>query len=61
MYKYIYVKIGNESLIRSVFTQHRDIINKYAEKGYRYVGFIPVRSNNYGRIIEMDLIFETQK
>lgn len=58
MLKYEYVKVDNEALIASKFTQHRDAINEYAQKGYRYVGFIPIKSDSYGRIKEMDLIFE---
>ena len=61
MYKYEYVKIDNEALITSKFTVHREIIDTYAQKGFRYVGFVPIKSDSYGRIKEMDLIFETQK
>jgi len=61
MFKYEYVTIDNEALIASKFTQHRDIIDKYAKKGYRYVGFVPTKSDGYGRIKKMDLIFENQE
>lgn len=61
MYKYEYVKIHNDKLVSSVFTKHRAVIAEYAEKGYRYVGFIPIKSNSAGKIREMDLIFETQE
>ena len=37
---------------------HREIIDKYAEMGYRYVGYIPTNFGPYGRIIHVDLIFE---
>ena len=41
--------------------EHRDIIDEYAEKGYRYVGFIPTDMTDHGKIITMDLIFEIEK
>ena len=61
MFKYEYVKIENEGVLGSKFTQHRDIIAKYAKNGYKYIGFIPIKSDGYGRIKEIDLIFEKQE
>ena len=61
MFKYEYVKVGNEGVFGSKFIQHRDIIDKYAKNGYRYAGFIPIKSDSYGRIKEIDLIFEKQE
>lgn len=61
MFKYEYVKVVNEALMNSKFTQHRDVIDDYAKRGFRYVGFIPAKSDGYGRIREMDLIFEKQE
>ena len=60
MFKYEYVQIDNEALIASKFTKHRDIIDEYAKRGYRYAGFVPIKSDGYGRIKEMDLIFEKE-
>ena len=37
---------------------HRSIIDEYAQKGYKYVGFIPTDIAEYGKIKNMDLIFE---
>lgn len=37
---------------------HRTIINEYAAKGYRYVGFIPTSMTSGGNLVEIDLIFE---
>ena len=41
------------------YTEHRRIIDEYADKGYRYVGQIPAEITANG-IMQMDLIFETQ-
>ena len=38
--------------------EHRTIIDQYAAKGYRYAGFIPTNMSDYGKIKDMDLVFE---
>ena len=38
--------------------EHRQIIDEYAAKGYRYVGYIPTEMTGHGQILEMDLVFE---
>jgi len=38
----------------------RSIIDKRAEAGWRYVGFIPTAQRATGRIEEIDLIFEKE-
>lgn len=40
------------------FDDHHRVINKSAEKGLRYIGWIPVLMDGYGHIKEIDLIFE---
>ena len=35
-------------------------INEMSKKGYRYVGFVPVRQRGTGHIEIMDLVFEKQ-
>ena len=34
------------------------IIDEYAAKGYRYVGYSPTNISDYGKIKDMDLVFE---
>jgi len=55
-YEYVHIKIGR--FIGAKIDDHRDIINKNAERGYRYVGYIPTNIDSYGKIKEIDLIFE---
>ena len=55
-YEYVEVKIGK--FLGAKSEEHRQIIDDYASKGYRYVGYIPTHLNDYGKIIKMDLIFE---
>ena len=36
------------------------IIDEYAAKGYRYVGYIPTNIDVYGKMDNIDLIFELE-
>ena len=58
MKKYEYVSIYINRFVGAISEEHRQIIDEYAAKGYRYVGFIPTKLSDYGKIKEMDLIFE---
>ena len=40
--------------------EYRSVIEKRALKGWRYVGYIPVKQRGSGHIQEMDLIFEKE-
>ena len=55
-YEYVNVKIGK--FIGAKSEEHRQIIDEYASKGYRYVGYIPTDISDYGKIKDMDLVFE---
>lgn len=61
MKKYEYVEVYIDKIIGSRSDSHREIIDEYAKKGYKYVGFIPVSMSNYGKIRKMDLVFEKDK
>ena len=39
---------------------YRSIINKRAELGWRYVGYIPTKQRGTGHTQELDLIFEKE-
>ena len=39
---------------------YREIIDRKAKEGWRYVGYIPTRQRGTGHIEEMDLIFEKE-
>ncbi|MDD6317198.1 MAG: DUF4177 domain-containing protein, partial [Clostridia bacterium] len=55
-YEYVNVHIGKFCGAKS--EEHRQIIDEYAAKGYRYVGYIPTNISDYGKIKDMDLVFE---
>ena len=61
MAKYEYVTIDNEKRVGGKFTLHRETINEYAKKGYKYVGYIPTKLSDMGKFTEIDLIFEVQE
>lgn len=58
MKRYEYVRIKGDKFVGAKFEEHRGIINEYAVKGYSYVGYIPVNMTDYGKLKEIDLIFE---
>ncbi|MEA4816882.1 MAG: DUF4177 domain-containing protein [Lachnospiraceae bacterium] len=58
-YEYVTVKTGR--FIGAKCMEHKEIIDEYALKGFRYVGFIPTIMNDYGKIKELDLIFEIKE
>ncbi len=58
MKKYEYVHIEISKFIGARSEDHRLIIDEYAKKGFRYVGFIPTDISDYGKFKELDLIFE---
>ncbi len=60
MYTYEYERIYAEGIIRLKIENHRDVIIRRAEDGWRYAGYIPVKQNGDGMIMEMDLIFEKE-
>lgn len=58
MKKYEYVRMTGSKFAGAKFEQHREIIDKYAAKGFSYIGYIPVIIAEYGKFKEIDLIFE---
>lgn len=58
MKHYEYVNVHIATLFGAKSNEHRQIIDEYALKGYRYVGYIPTDISDYGKIKKMDLIFE---
>lgn len=67
-YKYEYEEVKNSfngiglfnGNIYDMDEDHKEIINKRAEAGWRYVGFIPTLQRGTGHIQKMDLVFEKE-
>ena len=58
MKTYEYVRIHISKFIGAKSEGHRQIIDDYAARGYRYVGYIPTDLSDYGKKKAMDLIYE---
>ena len=60
MYEYKYVTLdGKSGLMHERFEEHRACIDRYAAKGWRYAGWVPVEITS-GAMTRMDLIFERE-
>ena len=60
MYKYDYVTVVGEGVMVTKYREHREIIDRRAAEGWRYVGYVPVRTNSNGQPTQIDLIFERE-
>lgn len=58
MKQYDYVNIYIGKFIGAGSEEHRAVIDQRAAQGWRYVGYIPTKLTDYGKITEMDLVFE---
>lgn len=58
MYKYKYVESDGQRLFCEM--DHREIIDKYASKGWRFVTAIPTDMSGHGIIKKYDLVFEKE-
>ena len=56
-YEYVTVEV-KKGFAKATFTQHREIIDQYAQRGYKYVGYVPVEITGYGFLTKIDLVFE---
>ncbi len=56
--EFVRVDYKNNPATTAELTAHRDIIKEYAEKGYSYLGFVPVLFGPSGKTLAIDLIFE---
>lgn len=59
-YEYVRIDLDNFPPGSAKSKEHREIIDEYAAKGYRYVGFVPCHFGASGKMICMDLVFEQE-
>ncbi len=57
-YQYVTIEFENNKLTMAKSTAHREVIDKYAVEGFRYVGYVPCVIGPSGKILSIDLIFE---
>lgn len=59
MYEYQFASVEKKGFFfLTPEVNHRDIINRAAKVGWRYVGYLPTEMNGEGTITKLDLIFE---
>ena len=61
MKQYEYVRLWISQVFGSGTDEHRQIIDQYSAKGYRFVGYIPTDITGHGVIRQVDLIFEIDR
>lgn len=62
MYIYEYERVNSDiSGNKYGIEAYKQIINRRAAEGWRYIGFIPAVQRGTGHIEELDLIFERQQ
>ena len=59
-YEFVTIKVKNNPVMNATLSEHRKVIEEYAAKDYIYKGYFPTLQGPSGKIIEMDLIFETE-
>lgn len=60
-YEYVSVNFENFGPGSAKSESHREIIDDYAQRGYRYAGFVPCQFGPSGKMIKMDLVFEKEE
>ena len=62
MYEYQYVELytGGGFWIDNGTGAHREVIDREAREGWRYVGYVPLSFTSNGGSKSMDLIFERE-
>ena len=61
MYRYEYVNLKGGKLMVSEFEESCGIIDEYAQRGYRFVGYVPKIFLTSGCMVEMNLVFEIEE
>lgn len=60
-YEFVTITVKNNPVYNAVSAEHRTVINEWAKRGYRFVGFVPVTQGPSGKMIDIDLIFEAEE
>lgn len=59
-YEYVELTLENHKATTSELQGHHEVIDEYATKGYRYIGYVPTLIGPSGKILKLELIFEKQ-
>ena len=58
MYKYKYVEVNLDLVGSSIKSNHHELIDQYAEEGWRLVSLVPISYNNDGKPLKFEIVFE---
>jgi hypothetical protein len=58
IYKYLYVAAKTRTAFSS--SEHRALIDKYSQEGWRFITAIPTVFSLHGQVKEFDLVFEKE-
>lgn len=56
--EFVRLELDNNKATNAELDGHQEVIKGYISKGYKYVGFIPVKFGPSGKTLAIDLIFE---
>ncbi len=56
--EFVRLEYDNNKVKNAELKGHQELIREYSEKGYKYIGFIPVVFGPSGKTLAIDLIFE---
>ena len=56
--EFVRLEYDNNKATNAELNGHQEVIKEYVEKGYKYIGFIPVTFGASGKTLAIDLIFE---
>lgn len=58
--KFVRVEYDNNRVACAELTSHREVIGEYSSKGYKYLGFVPVKLGPSGKMLALDLVFDNK-
>ncbi len=56
--EFVRLNYDNNKMTNAELKGHQEVIIEYVEKGYKYIGFIPVSFGPSGKTLAIDLVFE---
>lgn len=58
--EFVRVNYDNNKVSCAELTYHREVIEEYASKGFKYLGFVPVKLGPSGKMLALDLVFDNK-
>lgn len=56
--EFVRLEYDNNKTTNAELNGHQEVIKEYISKGYKYIGFIPVKFGPSGKTLAIDLIFD---